>query len=236
MVSKRSSLRVWSAIWRCFRESRHHGGDGGERLSHGNEGFHDADAHTDGNGAVQDSRKHGDTLFRERIRSLRREAEPVGVVTVCDNLPEFLFGQLETETRWKPVFVALDRLVERPGFDLVQIGQIRRQHHLHAANGVDARLDEAVVDEGGGEGCRHRRCRDERAICLVHSGSPSCGRGRYRVVRRPVPAERGIDCHSAPGKMSPARRHFAWRGRDNDGMRAMARPLRAFPRERVRTN
>lgn len=119
------------------------------RQTHGDEGFHDADARADGDGAVQDSGKHGDALFRECVRRLRGEAEPIGVVTVCDNLPELLFGQLETETRRKPFFVAFDRLVERPGFDLVQIGQIRREHHLHVANGVNSRLDEGVIDDGG---------------------------------------------------------------------------------------
>src|SRR5438445_10265364 len=73
-------------------------------------------------------------------------------VTICDfKFFELPWAQLEHEVGGKALDVLLDRLHQRPGFDLVEIGEVGAQHDL-----VAAEHEAGAFDPLGGN-CGHRR-------------------------------------------------------------------------------
>jgi hypothetical protein len=62
-------------------------------------------------------------------------------ITICDIKDRVTSRQLEHEVGGETAAVALDRLIEGPGQDTIQLRQVTIQHYLLAAYGVDAVCD-----------------------------------------------------------------------------------------------
>lgn len=63
------------------------------------------------------------------------------IVTAWDT-NSLLGCQLKHEVRWKPIAIALNRLIQRLGGYVIEIGKVKVEHDLLAPNQIDSALDE----------------------------------------------------------------------------------------------
>ena len=111
------------------------------QLTKSREHSDDKDAHLDGPGAVQYRRGHDRAVLGERPGKSRRELEVTEVVTSCDHLGSFGFGQPESKIWREASRITANSLIESLGRNSVDRSQVGIQQHLLAADRQDPRID-----------------------------------------------------------------------------------------------